>query len=668
MRAGPAAAGAVLLVGAAFVFRGGDPNQRRPAAPLPRGQPAEPDPALPPPARAKRASKPAAAVAPSEPRWWWDWFVDPAREREGPLRVVVIGGRLRAADAAAWQHHFAPTEVRLYADKADPAAKATVSWGCGRSEHAVEAAEQLGGATADLVVDLGMHSDPTQQVAAWRRCFPRLLRPGGVWVSERVGRVYADPSAAFDLRRSIVAIGRAAIDQINRRYWDPLRSVVLYPGLDAVETVLFAEGIVAFTRKGLWGPSWDTVPYPLGTLNLLPPGAAKLTRDADSITGQFGEPPSWSYFAGGDTSTGGKYANPPCAASEPGFGAAPPKGCAAAAEEAKAPALQEDPPAPRIGAPHRLPTMDSLGSGTEKVGGSSRECVVPHGGISKALAYNPCGHGYDRWYQWYMDPLRDRKTRLFEIGIDSGASTAMWRKYFPKLELHGMDYSKTMAADRNRSLSHQKDIKVFSGDQANVEQLRAMVRSFGERSMDVIVDDGGHVPTQQLNSFKVLFRDLLRPGGIYTIEDLEGSYWGRHGMYSCSLYGGLGKRGTMIELMKLFIDTINRAAWDATGSRCVLETGADAQVESVLFAPNVAIFTKKGRRSGAPRPGPASSSPPPPPKPETPPVPQSGRTWDGVWRLPRPQCEATTSSPGPDYPSITTDPLWKIVKKVRVKR
>ena len=46
--------------------------------------------------------------------------------------------------------------------------------------------------------------------------------------------------------------------------------------------------------------------------------------------------------------------------------------------------------------------------------------------------------GYDRWYEWFLEPLRGSKFKLFEIGLLGGASADLWRKYLPSAELFGM--------------------------------------------------------------------------------------------------------------------------------------------------------------------------------------------------------------------------------------
>ena len=49
-------------------------------------------------------------------------------------------------------------------------------------------------------------------------------------------------------------------------------------------------------------------------------------------------------------------------------------------------------------------------------------------------------HGFTNHYQVYFELLRDLPLKLLEIGVQSGASLRMWKQYFPKAEIYGLDY------------------------------------------------------------------------------------------------------------------------------------------------------------------------------------------------------------------------------------
>jgi hypothetical protein len=70
-----------------------------------------------------------------------------------------------------------------------------------------------------------------------------------------------------------------------------------------------------------------------------------------------------------------------------------------------------------------------------------------------------------------------------------------------------------------------------------------------EPPFDIILDDGGHMPNQQMRSFEGLF-PLLHPNGVYIVEDIQTSYWK-------SFHGGLREPNTFIEFSKLLVDYVN---------------------------------------------------------------------------------------------------------------
>jgi len=90
----------------------------------------------------------------------------------------------------------------------------------------------------------------------------------------------------------------------------------------------------------------------------------------------------------------------------------------------------------------------------------------------------------------------------------------MWKVYFPRSHIFGIDiYDKTYH-DENR-------IKTFKGSQTEEEFLKKVAVDIGP--IDIIIDDGSHQNDHVITSFNILF-PFLSPNGIYVIEDLETSY------------------------------------------------------------------------------------------------------------------------------------------------
>jgi hypothetical protein len=126
------------------------------------------------------------------------------------------------------------------------------------------------------------------------------------------------------------------------------------------------------------------------------------------------------------------------------------------------------------------------------------------------------GVSYLDVYEQYFHPLRDEPIALLEIGVKDGASLRMWKSYFPRADIFGIDIDprcKTLEEDR---------IRIATGSQADGQFLAGC---FGERPrFHIIIDDGSHINQLTLASFRHLFDRRLRSGGMYIIEDLRCSY------------------------------------------------------------------------------------------------------------------------------------------------
>jgi hypothetical protein len=136
------------------------------------------------------------------------------------------------------------------------------------------------------------------------------------------------------------------------------------------------------------------------------------------------------------------------------------------------------------------------------------------------------GHRYTRFYEAYLEDYRDRDFSLVEIGLGvkgdrwdakivqgrntGGASVKMWREYFRRARIYGLDVNECTYLDDERT-------RTFVADQGNVEDLAKFVSAVP--SFDVVIDDGSHRPDHQQISLDHLF-PRLSSGGLYFIEDL----------------------------------------------------------------------------------------------------------------------------------------------------
>ena len=131
-------------------------------------------------------------------------------------------------------------------------------------------------------------------------------------------------------------------------------------------------------------------------------------------------------------------------------------------------------------------------------------------------------HWYAQHYEDLFNKIRRKRINLLEIGIGGdenprkgGNSLRMWRAYFPKGRIFGIDICDKSAHDRGR-------IKTFCGSQADPEFLDSVMREIGE--VDVIIDDGSHINSHMIFTFQHLFPHLAA-GGYYIVEDTQTSYW-----------------------------------------------------------------------------------------------------------------------------------------------
>ena len=129
------------------------------------------------------------------------------------------------------------------------------------------------------------------------------------------------------------------------------------------------------------------------------------------------------------------------------------------------------------------------------------------------------GPGVWKWihyfepYHRHLQKFIGRPVTVVEIGVYSGGSLAMWKRYFGEgCRIHGVDIE-----DSCRCYDDAVT-KIHIGDQAN----RDFWRTFRDKVpvVDVLIDDGGHTSEQQMVTLEEMLPHL-RPGGVYICEDVH---------------------------------------------------------------------------------------------------------------------------------------------------
>lgn len=118
-------------------------------------------------------------------------------------------------------------------------------------------------------------------------------------------------------------------------------------------------------------------------------------------------------------------------------------------------------------------------------------------------------HQYLDFYQKRL-PKRNFTGRLLEIGVMDGASIKMWREYYPKAEIVGVDIN-------DKSHLQYDNVTILQLDATNPDQLQDL------GIFDIIIDDGSHMTADQQKSFEHLYLNQLSAKGYYIIEDLHTS-------------------------------------------------------------------------------------------------------------------------------------------------
>lgn len=159
-------------------------------------------------------------------------------------------------------------------------------------------------------------------------------------------------------------------------------------------------------------------------------------------------------------------------------------------------------------------------------------------------------HSYTNIYQNHFEKLKGHQLNILEIGVGGyknpnrgGASLRMWKKYFKKSNIFGIDLYDKSALEERR-------IKIFQGSQIDENFLSSVVDDMG--SIDIIIDDGSHVNEHIIKSFQFLF-PKLNNGGIYVVEDIQTSYWESYGGNS----DNLNDQKTAVNYFKGLVNGLN---------------------------------------------------------------------------------------------------------------
>lgn len=127
---------------------------------------------------------------------------------------------------------------------------------------------------------------------------------------------------------------------------------------------------------------------------------------------------------------------------------------------------------------------------------------------------SPLWHNYTPTYWRWMCGTERETEVVVDIGVMNGASTRMWLDFFPKATIYAID--KDLEAFNRLSATNHPGLSRVVPLHGN--ESSEILWSSIPNAIDYVIDDGSHIPENQMSNFLLHFCKLLR-GGLWIIED-----------------------------------------------------------------------------------------------------------------------------------------------------
>jgi len=203
-------------------------------------------------------------------------------------------------------------------------------------------------------------------------------------------------------------------------------------------------------------------------------------------------------------------------------------------------------------------------------------------------------HSFGPHYFRHFLPRRLKTTKILEIGVGGymdqtrgyseptagGHSLRFWKAFFPNAQVFAIDIE-------DKSPLAESRIRILQGSQTDVTFLEKVVEESG--GFDIIIDDGSHVNSHVIETFKFLF-PALAEDGLYVVEDTQTSYWPEG--YGGNIYD-LNTDETMMGFFKSLVDGLNHVEFLRPGYE---PTYFDKHILAMAFYHNL-VFIEKGDNS-----------------------------------------------------------------------
>ena len=159
--------------------------------------------------------------------------------------------------------------------------------------------------------------------------------------------------------------------------------------------------------------------------------------------------------------------------------------------------------------------------------------------------------------------LPETVDNMIELGIFKGGSIALYEELFSPTRFVGVD----IEADRVKVLDHYLErrlaterVRLYYGtDQQDRQALKSIAHeNFKGQPLDLVIDDASHFYAPAKTSLNV-FLPLLRPGGVYLIEDWAWAHW-QQGFEKFQAKGTTGFADQENPLTKLIFEAVMLSA------------------------------------------------------------------------------------------------------------
>lgn len=117
-------------------------------------------------------------------------------------------------------------------------------------------------------------------------------------------------------------------------------------------------------------------------------------------------------------------------------------------------------------------------------------------------------HSYIPIYDMLFEKFKDEPINILEVGIQYGASIALWNSYFVNATIFGYDIEDTSYVFPDRAVKIIEDINNISSDE------------FKNNPLTIAIDDGSHTLEDQLAFISRVFPQIVE-GGLLIIEDVQ---------------------------------------------------------------------------------------------------------------------------------------------------